>query len=88
MPEYLLAFVLAAGVALFATPLVILLASKTGAMDKPDSRKVHKKPIPRIGGLGIYIAFIISMLTVTFLAEGRADILTYEHLRESKSQPE
>lgn len=69
MPEYLLAFVLAAGVALFATPLVILLASKTGAMDKPDSRKVHKKPIPRIGGLGIYIAFIISMLTVTFLAD-------------------
>ena len=55
MPEYLLAFVLAAGVALFVTPLVMLLASKTGAMDKPDSRKVHKKPIPRIGGLGIYM---------------------------------
>ena len=26
----------------------------TGAMDKPDARKVHKKPIARIGGLAIY----------------------------------
>ena len=69
MPEYLLAFILAVGVALFATPLVMLLASKTGALDKPDSRKVHKKPIPRIGGLSIYTAFIVSMITVMILAD-------------------
>ena len=55
MPEYVLAFVIAAGVALALTPGVIFLAAKTGAMDAPDARKVHKKPIPRIGGLGIFL---------------------------------
>src|SRR5574344_677985 len=67
MPDYMLAFVIAAGVALLITPGVIFLAAKTGAMDAPDARKVHKKPIPRIGGLGIYAAFMISiLLTMAF----------------------
>lgn len=74
MPEYVLAFILAVGVALFVTPGVILLASKTGALDKPDSRKVHKKPIPRIGGLGIYTAFIVSMLTVMAFADLSSEV--------------
>lgn len=68
MPEYLLAFILAVGVALFITPVVILIASKTGALDNPNARKVHKKPIPRIGGLGIYIACMVSMVTVMAFA--------------------
>ena len=64
MPEYVLAFIIAAGVALFVTPGVIFFAKKTGAMDAPDARKVHKRPIPRIGGLGIYLAFMAAMLTI------------------------
>ena len=49
-------------VSLIATPFIILLAKKTGAMDEPDARKVHKKPIPRIGGLAIYAGFIASII--------------------------
>lgn len=64
MPDYVLAFVIAAGVALLVTPGVIFLAKKTGAMDAPDARKVHKRPVPRIGGLGIYLAFLASMFVV------------------------
>ena len=64
MPEYIVAFIMAAGVALVVTPGVILLAAKTGAMDAPDGRKVHKRPIPRIGGIGIYAAFMAGFLTV------------------------
>ena len=64
MPEYMLAFVIAAGVALLITPGVIFLAAKTGALDAPDARKVHKKPIPRIGGLGIYAAFMVAILGI------------------------
>ncbi len=67
MPDYMMAFVIAAGVALLITPGVIFLAAKTGAMDAPDARKVHKKPIPRIGGLGIYAAFMVAMLSVMFV---------------------
>ena len=64
MPDYVLAFVIAAGVALLVTPGVIFFAKKTGAMDAPDPRKVHKRPIPRIGGLGIYLAFMAAMITI------------------------
>ena len=69
MPEYVLAFAIAAGVALLIMPGVIFLAAKTGAMDAPDARKVHKKPIPRIGGIGIYAAFMVSMLTLVSVAD-------------------
>lgn len=64
MPNYMLAFLIAIGAALVVTPGVILFAAKTGAMDAPDARKVHKKPIPRIGGIGIYMAFMAGMLVV------------------------
>ena len=64
MPDYILSFLIAVAVALAITPLVMLLAKKTGAIDAPDPRKVHKKPIPRIGGIGIYIAFMVSFLTL------------------------
>ena len=69
MTEYILAFVLAAGAALLLTPPVMVLAAKTGALDQPDARKVHKKPIPRIGGIGIYAAFMLSMLIVMIFAD-------------------
>ena len=69
MPLFVIAFALAVVFALFATPLVSILANKTGALDKPDARKVHKKPIPRIGGLAIYCAFMISVVS-TFVFTG------------------
>ena len=62
MPEYILAFAVAIGTALTVTPAVIKFAFKTGAVDIPDARKVHKVPIPRIGGLGIYIAFLVAII--------------------------
>lgn len=64
MPIYVWAFAVAMIVVLIATPLVILLAKKTGAMDAPNARKVHKKPIPRIGGLAIYAGFMASIIFV------------------------
>ncbi|MCR5833999.1 MAG: undecaprenyl/decaprenyl-phosphate alpha-N-acetylglucosaminyl 1-phosphate transferase [Selenomonadaceae bacterium] len=64
MPIYFWAFVVALIVALLITPAVIILANKTGAMDAPNARKVHKKPIPRIGGLAIYAGFIAAIIFV------------------------
>ncbi len=40
-------------------PFVKKIAIHIGALDIPDERKVHTKPIPRLGGLGIYIGFLI-----------------------------
>ncbi|MDI3481496.1 MAG: UDP-GlcNAc:undecaprenyl-phosphate/decaprenyl-phosphate GlcNAc-phosphate transferase [Tepidanaerobacteraceae bacterium] len=58
MPLYIYAFLTAMVIAYIATPGVIKLAWKIGAIDVPrDGRRVHTKPIPRLGGLAIFTAF-------------------------------
>ena len=44
---------------LLLTPLVKKFAIKIGAVDKPNQRKVHKKLMPRLGGLAIFLSFMI-----------------------------
>lgn len=45
------------------TPIIRVLAFKLGAIDIPrDNRRMHKKPIPRIGGLAIFLSFLITCL--------------------------
>ena len=57
------ALLVAAVVALIATPVVRSLAFKIGAVDVPrDSRRMHDHPIPRMGGLAIFFGFILSVL--------------------------
>ena len=59
----LAALLLAAIVALIATPVVKSLAFKIGAVDVPkDNRRMHKHPIPRMGGLAIFFGFMLSVL--------------------------
>ncbi len=43
-------------------PIIKKIANHINAMDVPNERKVHKKPIARLGGLGIYIGFMIGYL--------------------------
>ncbi|WP_404347850.1 undecaprenyl/decaprenyl-phosphate alpha-N-acetylglucosaminyl 1-phosphate transferase [Sutcliffiella horikoshii] len=54
----LLSFMAAFITVLLVTPLVIKLAHKIGATDKPNHRKVHQKIMPRLGGLAIFIGVI------------------------------
>ena len=63
MQTYFVAFVVALGVTYFATPYVKSLAIRAGAMDAPNSRKIHTTPIPRMGGLAIYAGFVIAVLS-------------------------
>lgn len=48
--------------ALVFVPLAMKLAYKIGAVDKPNARKVHTKIMPRMGGLGIYLAYMVVVL--------------------------
>lgn len=45
-----------------AIPFVKKIAEHVGAMDIPDKRKVHKSPMPRLGGLGIYAGFLLGYM--------------------------
>ncbi|AGK55725.1 glycosyl transferase family protein [Bacillus sp. 1NLA3E] len=49
---------------IFLTPLIKKLAFKIGATDKPNQRKVHQKIMPRLGGLAIYISFILGIVII------------------------
>lgn len=58
-----LSLLLAAGISCAATPVVKVLARKVGAIDVPkDERRMHKIPIPRLGGLAIFLGFFVSFL--------------------------
>lgn len=43
-------------------PLIKKIAFHVGALDIPNERKVHKKPMPRLGGLGIYLGFLLGYM--------------------------
>lgn len=58
MPLYIYGFLTALIISYMSTPMVIKLAWKLGAVDMPgEARRVHTKPIPRLGGLAIFMAF-------------------------------
>lgn len=44
------------------TPWIIQFAHFTGAVDVPNERKVHAKAMPRLGGLAIWIAFLLGYM--------------------------
>ena len=57
------ALAVAALIAFIATPVVKSLAFKVGAVDVPkDARRMHDHPIPRMGGLAIFLGFLLAVL--------------------------
>lgn len=56
------ALVLAFVASVVFTPFVKRLAYRIGAVDRPNYRKVHARIMPRLGGLAIYLSFILTYL--------------------------
>ncbi|CAM4000133.1 glycosyltransferase family 4 protein [Mesobacillus zeae] len=50
--------------AILLTPFVKKLAFKIGATDQPNKRKVHQNIMPRLGGLAIYMSFLIGIFLI------------------------
>lgn len=61
--KLLLSAAMACAICYFMTPPVKRFAEAVGAMDVPkDERRVHNHPIPRMGGLAIFLGFVLSVL--------------------------
>jgi len=58
---YLLVFLIAAIVTLVATPLVTRLARRFNLIDYPDGRRVNETPVPRPGGIALYLGILVSL---------------------------
>lgn len=59
---YLYIFAIALIISLLTTPLAIKLGPMLGMVDLPDPRKVHKKIMPRSGGLSVFFTFFFTYL--------------------------
>ena len=72
----LLALMVALVVSFLMTPVVKTFAYKVGAIDVPkDNRRMHKEPIPRLGGLAIFIGFMVSILLFSNITREMRSIL-------------
>lgn len=58
--ELILLFFIALGLSMVLTPAARAFGTRFGALDMPAERKVHTKPIPRIGGLAVFLAFMFT----------------------------
>lgn len=66
---YIIAFALSFGIVLFLTPWARKVSVKLGAIDQPKARGLHKKPMPRLGGLAIFLGFMATMIATSFFVE-------------------
>jgi len=65
--KYIIVFVTALLISAILIPFIIKFSIKNGFVDVPNSRKIHTKNIPNIGGVAIFISlFIASLLWYKF----------------------
>lgn len=58
-----LSFLPALAASLLLTPFARILAMRIGAVDRPDGkRKLHKEPVPLLGGVAVYLAVVVGLL--------------------------
>ena len=61
MSPFLLMAASALIIAIGGTPLVRYAAMQLGILDEPSARKLHRAPVPLMGGAAIYLAFIVAL---------------------------
>lgn len=70
MTAHLLVAAAAAIITALVTPLVARLATRLGAIDVPaDPRKVHREPVPTLGGLAMLLGFVAAMGVASLLGD-------------------
>ncbi len=56
-------------------PIAIWALKRLGVMDRVADNKIHKKPVPRGGGIVIFLAFAIAVLLPDYRNEGMKGVL-------------
>ena len=65
---YIAAFASAFAITLVTTPWAKKISIRVGAIDYPKDRGMHKKPMPRMGGIAIVLGFMITVLVLSFFS--------------------
>jgi UDP-N-acetylmuramyl pentapeptide phosphotransferase/UDP-N-acetylglucosamine-1-phosphate transferase len=69
MVELLMSVILAFGITFYAIPAIIHAAHEKKLFDYPDERKLHRQPVPSLGGIGIFSGLITAFLLTANFAE-------------------
>jgi UDP-GlcNAc:undecaprenyl-phosphate/decaprenyl-phosphate GlcNAc-1-phosphate transferase len=65
--HHLAAFLISTVVVLLATPVVRKIGLENGYFDPPGGRKVHQRPMVRLGGVSIFLGTLISLLLIWWM---------------------
>lgn len=69
--EYISVFILAFVFVYSLTPWIIKLAHKINFVDNPDARKIHKSAVPLMGGISVFIGFVLLVVYDVIIASNR-----------------
>lgn len=62
MNGFLFSFFMAFIIAVFFTPFIKHIATLLDSFDHPSPRRINQKPIPNMGGIAIYLGFLLSVI--------------------------
>lgn len=74
-PEVIYGAAIALLVVVVLTPAVGGMARLLGVVDEPDGRRLNRRPIPRLGGLAIFLGIVVPSLAFLDLSEEMRGIL-------------
>jgi UDP-GlcNAc:undecaprenyl-phosphate GlcNAc-1-phosphate transferase len=74
-PEVLYGAAVAFGVVVLLTPAVGGMARLLGAVDRPGGRRLNRRPIPRLGGLAIFLGLVVPSLAFLNLSDETRGVL-------------
>ncbi len=72
MEQIIIGGIIAFLVTFYAIPVIMKVADQKKLYDVPDERKVHTRPIPSLGGFGIFVGFAIALLLMLDFANLQA----------------
>lgn len=80
MKTYFAILLMSGFVSWILTPLARRVAIAVGAVDHPETRKIHSKPMPRLGGLAVFAGFC-SPFPLLYLIQNRVSMTFQDHER-------
>ena len=78
LQNYIILSIVSFGISVITVPIIIRLSRRLGWFDEINDRKIHESKISRLGGLGIFLAFLVPfMVFVYFSKEVKFNINLY-----------
>ena len=65
--NYLIALIISFSIVVLVTPLIIMIAKRTGMISQPQSNRWHSRPTALLGGIGIFIGVVSSIIWIGLL---------------------